>query len=178
MAKRTKLTEDDIYAIDQALRHCYKQDAYIFTRNGEEKEEIVDYYNLRKKFDGKQILDDHDIVSNLGVNPRQLLQEWKEKVEKFDGLLAESQRMLDEIAKLRIIHNTWEQENKQLKDEIHQLNTALKQSMDQVSRVLPIAEKSQQKLEKLKSLEYNLRNENDADFRPVLSQIRKILEEK
>jgi len=58
----------------------------------------------------QQILENHDIISNLGVNPRELLKEWKEKSEKWDKYYdTRSFMTLEE-------RNELEQENKQLKE--------------------------------------------------------------
>jgi len=60
-----KLTDDDVYAIQQALRHCSKQDAYIFTLHGEKDEETVNFSELYAKFDYRQILESQRIMEVL-----------------------------------------------------------------------------------------------------------------
>ena len=59
----------------------------------------------------QQMLDDHDIVSNLGINPRQLIQEWKEKAKKYDSLYIPIKPSFEELQK----------ENKQLKETLSHL---------------------------------------------------------
>ena len=51
--------------------------------------------------------------------------------------------------------NHTEQEYAKLEEDNHQLKTAIKQAMDHVDRVLPIAEKQKQKLEKIQEFSSN-----------------------
>lgn len=59
----------------------------------------------------EQILDDFDIVSNLGVEPRKLIQEWKKKAEKYDGLTHFSNKQTETIHEQIVEH-------KQLKEDL------------------------------------------------------------
>ncbi len=51
------LNEDDVYAINQALRHCYKQDAYIYANGTTEQ---VKWNELWDKFSGAEVLKDQE----------------------------------------------------------------------------------------------------------------------
>jgi len=66
---------------------------------------------------------------------------------------------------------------KSLEREIHQLKTALKQSMDHVDRVLPIAEKQKEKLEKIQKLHDNIDVfECEATTLDIVNELKAILD--
>jgi len=80
MADRIKLTEDRFREVNFPIE-------YILNATKEEKQ---------------QILDDYDLVSNLGVNPRQLIQEWKAKLDDYKVLkpmYSKLEEKLDKITK-------------------------------------------------------------------------------
>ena len=81
MIKEDKLnynfTEDDIYAIGQALRHCYKQSAYILKQGTNDKEENpeedeIDYGELYCRFNGKQILENQKLRELIETKIKEL----------------------------------------------------------------------------------------------------------
>jgi len=100
MSDRIKLTENKIHMINY-------HDNSITLKIDEV--ESIDYIQLKK-----QILDDYDIVSNLGVNPRQLIQEWKKKAENWDKI-TDRDNPHDGICNVEV-NRILEQENKQLKE--------------------------------------------------------------
>jgi len=81
----------------------------------------------------QQIIDDDDIVSNLGVNPRQLIQEWKKKSEKWDKI-TDRDNPHDGICNVEV-NRILEQENKQLKEESNNLKFRLADEQDEINRI-------------------------------------------
>ncbi len=88
-----KLNEDDVYAINQALRHCYKQDAYVYANGTTEQ---VKWNELWDKFDGEQILKNQENVEKYG----ELLIEYRLRGEKIHELSQLKKRLNNLIDKL------------------------------------------------------------------------------
>jgi len=107
----------------------------------------------------EQILEDYDIVSNLGVNPTELIKNWKEKAEKLpsveDSLLGRKQLVIN-----------LEQENKQLKDSNEILEAHIR-----------LHENGKEKLEKFKMFFAQYTVENGEFIRVNVDKIKKILDE-
>lgn len=130
MIDRTKLTEEDIEILGwfgiipkRICRIYYEFDS------PKQKQEAE---NLKQ-----QILEDHDIISNLGVNPRQLIQEWKKKAEKYDALgdiIKQVNELLLEIKHLKELSNAWESKANQLNPLIEK-NKQLKEYKAEVERL-------------------------------------------
>jgi len=95
MADRIKLTEDDIetFSNDEELLEKFDLSIEIHTK-GDEAKSIK-----------HQILEDHDIVSNLGVNPRQLIQEWKTKVDDYEVLKPMYSKLEKKLEKIDEAYN-------------------------------------------------------------------------
>lgn len=88
-----KLNEDDVYAINQALRHCYKQDAQIYAQG---TTKMVAWNELWDKFDGEQILKNQENVEKYG----ELLIEYRLRGEKIHELFQLKKRLNNLIDKL------------------------------------------------------------------------------
>jgi len=146
--------------------------------------------------EGSDVLD-IEIVADMNITGKdfydviikQILDD-QEKAEKLDELIESKQVVYtgNEYA-FDVI-----QENKQLKEDFEYWKKRIRDECNLVegeefSRLMGIHDESQlwlknkeefrnlkQKLKKIKSFEYNLRNTDDADLRPVLRLLRDILE--
>jgi len=161
MTERIKLTEDNF--ILQWIPQT--DDSYI---------KIVGIDSMSRNALIKQILDDYDIVSNLGVNPRQLIQEWKEKAEKYDAC----GNIINQVNELL-------QENKQLKEENEKYSLYFEHNDKREVNVLETTyqafnryrKENQILKQKLEKIRINVKCwDNNSDR--IREQIKEILEEK
>jgi len=80
----------------------------------------------------EQISDNQDIVSNLGVNPRELIAQWKEKAEKYDNLMNAN----NEVVRNNISMTELHQENKLNEEILKQLREEYKKLERDYSHLL------------------------------------------
>ena len=156
MTKRIKLDEDDLLTMKDGLQGL-----------GAPSMKDSRLYEIWKYFPLQQIIDDQDIVSNLGVNPRQLIQEWKKKAEKWDKRDSDRTNLLTES------NTKYRQENKQLKEEHKK---ALQLANEDMQGVWRQYDNLKQKLEKIE--EYVVNYEVPEHGYPWHIEITKILKEK
>lgn len=100
-----------------------------------------------------------DIFKGKRKQLQEGVEKWKKSSDDFRKELVESNKLHTKKAL-----------------EVHQLETALAQSMDQVRRVLPIAEKNQKKLEKINV--WVTKNDNKGIGNKDWTELKKILDEK
>lgn len=116
------LTEDDVYAINQALRHCYKQDAQIYAQG---TTKMVAWNELWDKFDGEQILTNQENAEKLkrieesggklmdkycyktAKSDREIVERLKKRIEEIKKLLENTKLTKDESMELQY----WLREN-------------------------------------------------------------------
>jgi len=145
MPDRIQLTENKIHMIN------YHDDSITLKID---EVNSIDYIQLKKQF-----LDDHDIISNLGVNPRQLIQDWKEKIEKWDKII-DSENPHDGVCNVEI-NIILQQENKKLKENYRNLQFRFNDEQDEINRINGEWRKDIQIVKRIKTWQKSIEKESN-----------------